>query len=92
MKKRTSILAEEETLDSLERIARQKGKTKSDVIREALLEYIAKVETETPTVNPLLGLVGLAGDAAVPMDLANGGDEEAIRETMDPLYGWTAPQ
>lgn len=92
MKKRTTIMAEEETMMKLERIAREKGITKSYLIREALLEYIAKVEAETPAINPLMGLIGLAGEAAVPMDLANGGDEDAIRETMDPLYGWTAPQ
>lgn len=92
MKKRTTIMAEEETLVKLERIAREKGTSKSNLIREALVEYIAKVEIEIPTVNPLLGLIGLAGESAVPMDLANGGDEEAIRETMDPLYGWTAPK
>lgn len=90
--KRTTIMADEETLVKIDRIAREKGATKSDVIREALVAYIADFEREIPAVNPLMALIGLAGDDAVPMDLANGGDEEAIRETMDPLYGWTATQ
>lgn len=90
--KRTTIMADEETLVKLDRIARTQGVSKSDVIREALVEYISKVEEESPAINPLLGLIGLAGEDAVPMDLADGGDEELIRYSMDPQLGWTSNQ
>jgi metal-responsive CopG/Arc/MetJ family transcriptional regulator len=78
--KRTTIMAEEELLYKIERIAVRKGTSKAAVIREALLEYVAEEEATEPFENPLLGLIGLAGDDAVEMDLSNGKDEEFLRE------------
>ncbi len=78
--KRTTIMAEEELLYKIERIAIRKGISKAAVIREALLEYVAEEEAIEPFENPLLNLIGLAGDDAVEMDLSDGKDEEFLRE------------
>lgn len=78
--KRTTIMAEEEILYKIERIAIRKGISKAAVIREALLEYVAEEEATEPFENPLLSLIGLAGDDAVEMDLSDGKDEEFLRE------------
>lgn len=86
--KRTTIMAEEEILYKIERIAREQGKSKAEIIREALVMYITDVETESPPENPLLRLIGLAGDAAVPTDFSDGKDEEYIRDTIHPIYGF----
>ena len=86
--KRTTIMAEEELLYKIERIAREKGKSKAEVIREALVMYVTDVEAQTPPENPLLSLIGLAGDDAVEMDISNGKDEEFIMNSIHPLYGF----
>ena len=78
--KRTTIMAEEEILYKIELIAKRKGTSKAAVIREALLGYISDEEAAEPFENPLLGLIGLAGDDAVEMDLSDGKDEEFLRE------------
>ena len=78
--KRTTIMAEEELLYKIELIAKRKGTSKAAVIREALLEYVAEEESAEPFENPLLGLIGLAGEDAVEMDLSDGKDEEFLRE------------
>jgi metal-responsive CopG/Arc/MetJ family transcriptional regulator len=78
--KRTTIMAEEELLYKIERIALEKGKSKAAVIREALAEYVAEVEADEPFENPLLGLIGLAGEDAVETDMSDGKDEEFLRE------------
>lgn len=58
---RTTIMADEDTLYRIGRIAQRKGKSKAAIIREALLEYIIiEEEQEEPIENPLLGLIGLA--------------------------------
>ena len=77
---RTTIMAEEEILYKIELIAKRKGVSKAAVIRDALLEYVVEEETAVPFENPLLGLIGLAGEDAVEMDLSNGKDEEFLRE------------
>lgn len=73
--KRTTIMADEELLYKIERIARQSGRSKAEVIREALHQYVVEVEAETPPQHALLDLIGLAGDDAVAMDLSDGKDE-----------------
>jgi hypothetical protein len=78
--KRTTIMAEEELLYKIERISLEKGKSKAAVIREALAEYEAEVEADEPCENPLLGLIGLAGEDAVETDMSDGKDEEFLRE------------
>ena len=73
-------MADAETLEKIERIARRDGKSKAAVIREALAEYIVETERQEPFENPLLRLVGLAGEDAVEMDLSDGKDEEILKE------------
>ena len=87
--KRTTIMADEELLYRIEHIARYRGQTKARIIRDALEAYVAKAEAEVPQVNPLLDLVDLAGADAVPMDLANGREEEIIRQSIHPHHGFT---
>lgn len=85
---RTTIMAEEEILYKIERIAREQGKSKAEVIREALVMYVTDVEALSPPENPLLRLIGLAGEDAVEMDISNGKDEEFILNSIHPLYGF----
>ena len=76
---RTTIMAEEDILYKIERIAREQGKSKAEIIREALVMYVTDVETQSPPVNPLLSLIGLAGDDGEETDLSDGKDEEILR-------------
>jgi len=85
--KRTTIMAEEELLYKIEQIAQEHGRSKADVIREALADYVAKVEAESPPEDPLLALVGLAGEDAVAMDLSDGKDEELLWAEKDNHLG-----
>ena len=78
--KRTTIMAEEELLYKIDVIAKRKGLSKAAVIREALVEYIADEEAGEPFENPLLGLIGLAGEDAVETDMSDGKDEEFLRD------------
>ncbi len=84
--KRTTIMAGEEILYKIERIARKQGKSKAEVIREALVMYVTDVETQSPPENPLLSLIGLAGDEGEEMDLSDGKDEEILREEWNKRY------
>lgn len=86
--KRTTIMAEEEMLYKIELIARREGKSKAAVIREALVAYVTAAEEEQPTDDPLLRLIGLAGETAVPTNMANGQDEADIMENIDPTHGF----
>lgn len=83
---RTTIMAEEELLYKIEWIAREQGKSKAEIIREALVMYVADVETQNPPQNPLLSLIGLAGDEGEEMDLSDGKDEEILREEWNRQY------
>jgi metal-responsive CopG/Arc/MetJ family transcriptional regulator len=84
--KRTTIMAEEELLYKIERVAREQGKSKAEVIREALIMYVTDAETQSPPENPLLSLIGLAGDEGEEMDLSDGKDEEILREEWNKQY------
>lgn len=83
---RTTIMAEEEMLYKIERIAKEKGKSKAEIIREALAQYITDAEAQNPPENPLLRLIGLAGDEGEEMDLSNGKDEEILSEEWNRQY------
>ncbi len=86
--KRTTIMAEEELLYKIERIARRQGKSKAAVIREALNEYVIEMEKAHPLQNPLLDLVGLAGEEGPESDLSDGKDEDILsKEWVDYLEG-----
>jgi metal-responsive CopG/Arc/MetJ family transcriptional regulator len=84
--KRTTIMAEEEILYKIERIAREQGKSKAEIIREALTLYVTDVEKQNPPENPLLSLIGLAGDEGEEMDLSDGKDEEILSEEWNKRY------
>ncbi len=79
-------MAEEELLYKIDVIAKRKGISKAAVIREALLEYVTEEEAIKPFENPLLGLIGLAGDDGVEMDLSDGKDEEILAEEWHKRY------
>ncbi|MCL4261926.1 MAG: ribbon-helix-helix protein, CopG family [Anaerolineae bacterium] len=83
---RTTIMAEEEILYKIEWIAREQGKSKAEIIREALVMYVTDVETQNLPQNPLLSLIGLAGDEGEEMDLSDGKDEEILREEWNKQY------
>lgn len=80
--KRTTIMADAETLEKIERIALKQGRSKAAVIREALAEYIVETERKEPYRNPLLDLIGMVDvDVDVgAIDFSDGKDEEYLRE------------
>ncbi|MFZ0545059.1 MAG: ribbon-helix-helix protein, CopG family [Candidatus Promineifilaceae bacterium] len=78
--KRTTIMADAETLEKIERIAKREGKSKAAVIREALAEYIVEAEKVEPFENPLLSLIGLADIDVGEIDFSDGKDEEYLKE------------
>lgn len=91
--KRTTIMADEEVLKEIGRIAYQTGKSKAHIIREALAEYVAehaaKHEEQAWPSNPLLGLIGLIEDDEnnqLPTDLSDGKDEALLREILNEKY------
>ncbi len=86
--KRTTIMVEEDLLYDLQQIAQRQGESTSSVIREALASYVTRQHELAPPPNPLLALIGLGSSAAV-MDLSDGGDEQLLRQGVDPIYGWS---
>lgn len=86
--KRTTIMIEEDLLYEIKLIAKQQERSTSSVMREALAAYVTEQHTLAPTVSPLMMLIGL-GESKEPMNLANGGDEEILRNEVHPIYGWS---
>lgn len=89
--KRTTIMAEEETLYRIGRIAQREGKSKAAIIRAALVEYIIEAEKAEPFENPLLALVGIAEceDQETEWeleDLSDGKDEKLLADIYDADY------
>ncbi|MCO5185994.1 MAG: ribbon-helix-helix domain-containing protein [Anaerolineae bacterium] len=92
--KRTTIMADEELLYKIGRIAQRKGVSKATIIREALIEYVAEESAEEQLANPLLGLIGIAEiEGEEPpeidprfVDLSDGKDEEFLRESYNEKY------
>jgi len=84
--KRTTIMADEDTLLELKAIAQRQGKSTSQVIREALAKYVVAHRAEGRHKNPLLALVGLfdggPGDSSEHI-------EEILEEEIDPISGWS---
>ena len=81
--KRTTILADEELLLEAKHLAGRQGKSLTDVIREALAEYVAA--HRSPRHLPFVGM-GASGNP----DLAHQ-TEEILRAEANPIDGW-APQ
>ena len=52
--KRATIMADETLLYKIEQIARESGRSEADVIREALADYVEKVEEESPMLRWIL--------------------------------------
>jgi metal-responsive CopG/Arc/MetJ family transcriptional regulator len=84
--KRTTIMADEGTLLELKAIAQRQGKSTSQLIREALAEYVVTHRADGRHKNPLLALVGLfdggPGDTSERI-------EEILEEEIDPISGWS---
>ena len=85
--KRTTIMADEDTLLELKAIAQRQGKSTSRVIREALAEYVVSHRTERQHKNPLLALVGL-GESDGETDVSERA-EEILAAEIDPIRGWS---
>lgn len=85
--KRTTIMADEETLLELKAIARRENKSTSQVIREALAEYVVTHRAEGRHKNPLLALVGL-GESDGETDVSER-VEEILAAEIDPIRGWS---
>jgi len=85
--KRTTIMADEGTLLELKAIAQRQGKSTSQVIREALAEYVVTHRTDGRHKNPLLALVGL-GESDGETDVSERA-EEILAAEIDPVRGWS---
>jgi metal-responsive CopG/Arc/MetJ family transcriptional regulator len=80
-------MADEETLLELKAIARRENKSTSQVIREALAEYVVTHRAEGRHKNPLLALVGL-GESDGETDVSER-VEEILAAEIDPIRGWS---
>jgi metal-responsive CopG/Arc/MetJ family transcriptional regulator len=85
--KRTTIMADEGTLLELKAIAQRQGKSTSQVIREALAEYVVTHRADGRHKNPLLALVGL-GESDGETDVSERA-EEILAAEIDPIRGWS---
>jgi metal-responsive CopG/Arc/MetJ family transcriptional regulator len=85
--KRTTIMADEDTLLELKAIAQRQGKSTSQVIREALAEYVVSHRADRKHKNPLLALVGL-GESNGETDVSERA-EEILAAEIDPIRGWS---
>ena len=85
--KRTTIMADEDTLLELKAIARRENKSTSQVIREALAEYVVAHRADGRHKNPLLALVGLGGSNG-ETDVSERA-EEILAAEIDPIQGWS---
>lgn len=86
--KRTTIMIEPDVLYDLQQLAQQQNVSTSHLIREALATYVIEQQRKAPVTNPLLALAGLGATEEVT-DVADGGDEQMLREGIDPITGWS---
>lgn len=56
---RTQIYLEPELAESLDQLARERGTSRADLIREAARRLLA--DAQPPENDPILGIIGLAG-------------------------------
>jgi len=80
-------MADEDTLLELKAIAQRQGKSTSQVIREALAEYVVSRRADRQHKNPLLALVGL-GESNGETDVSERA-EEILAAEIDPIRGWS---
>lgn len=86
--KRTTIMIEPDVLYDLQQLAQERSVSTSQLIREALATYVIEQQKRNPVVNPLLALAGLGASEEVT-DVADGQDEQILREGIDPITGWS---
>jgi metal-responsive CopG/Arc/MetJ family transcriptional regulator len=84
--KRTTIMDNDDTLLELKAIAQRQNKSTSQVIREALAEYVVAHRSDRRHKNPLMALVGLFDGG--PGDTSER-TEEILEEEIDPISGWS---
>jgi hypothetical protein len=82
--KRTTIMIEEETLLELSQIADERNVSASQVVREALAEYVLAARVEGHSERSLPSFVGI-GEG--PADLSERA-EELVAQLTDLELGW----
>ncbi len=65
--RRTTILAEPELLARVDHLARRTGRTKTDIVRAALLAYLEETEEAAPATLPFIA-IGQSGHGRVSID------------------------
>jgi hypothetical protein len=82
--KRTTMMIDEETLLELNLIADERNVSASQVVREALAEYVLVARSEQRSVRPLPSFTGI-GEG--PSDLSEHA-EELVAQLTDLELGW----
>ncbi len=80
--KRTTLLLEEEQILTLEEIAKKKGITKAQVLRDAIAAYVAKV------LPSKAGLPSFAGCGASRYKGSLGEESEKLLDRRATRQGW----
>ncbi len=65
--RRTTILAEPDLLARVDRLARRTGRTKTDIVRAALLAYLDEAEDADRPQLPFVG-IGRSGHGRISLD------------------------
>lgn len=82
--KRTTMMIDEETLLELSQIADERNVSASQVVREALAEYVLVARSEQRSVRPLPSFIDI-GEG--PADLSEHA-EELVAQLTDLESGW----
>jgi hypothetical protein len=82
--KRTTVMIDEETLLELNQLAGERSTSASQLVREALAEYVLAARSERRSVRPLPAFVGI-GEG--PTDLSDRA-EELLAHHTDLERGW----
>lgn len=82
--KRTTIMVDEGTLLELSQIADERGTSASQLIREALAEYVIAIRSSQHDARPLPSFVGISEG---PIDLSARA-EELLKQLTSPEDGW----
>lgn len=84
MRKPQTILLEENLLQVLQQLARRRNISLDDVIQEALAQFVAAHQEARP-----LSTIICLGESNEVTDVADGEDEEMLRQGVHPIYGWS---
>jgi hypothetical protein len=82
--KRTTVMIEEETLLELNQLAGERSTSASQLVREALAEYVLAARSEQRSIRPLPSFIGI-GEG--PTDLSERA-EELLAQNTDLERGW----